>query len=199
MTIGAVVLCGGKSSRMGTSKAMLPFGDETMLQRVVRLVSSVTPQIVVVAAADQALPDLPDSVAIARDQAEAQGPLEGLRVGLSALPESCTGAFACSCDLPGLAPKAVEQMIAGLNDNLDIVVPKEGKFHHPLFAVYRCTVVPVIEALLAAERRRPVFLFDECRTKRIDVEELRAADPELNSFENMNTPEAYEAALEKYL
>ena len=41
MTAGGIVLCGGKSTRMGRSKALLPFGPETMLQRVVRLLGSV--------------------------------------------------------------------------------------------------------------------------------------------------------------
>jgi CTP:molybdopterin cytidylyltransferase MocA len=48
-----IVLCGGKSTRMGTSKALLPFGPETMLQRVVRLLSDIVSPIVAVAAAGQ--------------------------------------------------------------------------------------------------------------------------------------------------
>ena len=56
---GGIVLCGGKSSRMGTSKALLPFGPETMLQRVIRLLGELVSPIVAVAAAGQALPELP--------------------------------------------------------------------------------------------------------------------------------------------
>jgi molybdenum cofactor guanylyltransferase len=55
---GGIVLCGGRSTRMGSSKALLPFGPETMLQRVVRLLSSVVSPIVVVAAVNQELPEL---------------------------------------------------------------------------------------------------------------------------------------------
>ena len=65
---GGIVLCGGKSTRMGTSKALLPFGPETMLQRVVRLLSGVVSPIVVVAAVDQELPPLPSDVIITRDE-----------------------------------------------------------------------------------------------------------------------------------
>ena len=44
MRRGAIILCGGASSRMGRDKAWLPFGpDEVMLQRVVRLVGEVVP------------------------------------------------------------------------------------------------------------------------------------------------------------
>ena len=71
---------------MGTSKALLPFGDETMLQRVVRLLSTVVSPIVVVAAAGQSLPDLQADVIVTRDEQQGRGPLEGLRAGLKALP-----------------------------------------------------------------------------------------------------------------
>ena len=81
-------MCGGKSTRMGVPKATLPFGPETMLQRVVRLLGTVASPIVVVAARNQPLPPLPDEVRIARDEREAKGPLEGIRAGLSALPPS---------------------------------------------------------------------------------------------------------------
>ena len=62
MTAGGIVLCGGRSTRMGVPKATLPFGPETMLQRVVRLLGAVVSPIVVVAAREQSLPELPDDV-----------------------------------------------------------------------------------------------------------------------------------------
>ena len=88
MTAGGIVLAGGKSTRMGTSKALLPFGPETMLQRVVRILSSVVSPIVVVAAPAQELPDLPAHVIVTRDEREGRGPLEGLRAGLKATPST---------------------------------------------------------------------------------------------------------------
>ena len=59
MDVGGIVLCGGQSSRMGRPKALLPFGPEVMLERVVRILSAVARPIVVVAAPDQELPPLP--------------------------------------------------------------------------------------------------------------------------------------------
>ena len=46
MTVGGIILAGGKSTRMGTSKALLPFGGETMLQRVVRVLGGVVSPLV---------------------------------------------------------------------------------------------------------------------------------------------------------
>ena len=194
MTVGGIVLCGGKSTRMGTPKAMLPFGDETMLQRVVRILGTVVSPIVIVAARDQSLPQLPDSVRIARDEREAKGPLEGIRAGLSALPESIDAAYITSCDVPLLVPAFVERMIELMGDH-DIAVMEIDGFPHPLSAIYRRSTLPHVESLLAADRLRPVFLFDALRTRRVKPEEMTVADPALRTLRNLNTPDDYRAAL----
>ena len=194
MTIGGVVLCGGKSTRMGVPKATLPFGGETMLQRVVRLLTTVVSPIVVVAARDQVLPPLPDAVTITRDERDAKGPLEGIRAGLSALPPSIDAAYITSCDVPLLVPAFVERMITLLGD-YDIAVMEIDGFPHPLSAIYRRAVLPKVESLLEADRLRPVFLFDAVRTRRVTPEEMMAADPELRTLRNLNTPEDYRTAL----
>src|SRR6187431_2251988 len=87
-----IVLAGGQSTRMGTAKALLPFGPETMLQRVVRLLGTTVSPIVTVAAREQELPPLPAGTIVARDERDARGPLEGLRAGLKALPDSVDAA-----------------------------------------------------------------------------------------------------------
>ena len=194
MTAGGIVLCGGKSTRMGVPKATLPFGPETMLQRVVRLLGTVVYPIVAVAAREQSLPELPEGVIVARDEREAKGPLEGLRAGFRALPDSVDLAYATSCDVPLLVPGFVERMIELLGDQ-DIAVMEVDGFPHPLSAVYRRSVLPHIESLLAKDRLRPVFLFDAVRTRRVGMEEMVSVDRELRTLRNLNTREDYLAAL----
>jgi molybdopterin-guanine dinucleotide biosynthesis protein A len=189
-----IVLCGGKSTRMGTSKALLPFGPETMLQRVVRLLGTVVSPIVAVAAPDQVLPDLPADIILARDEREGRGPLEGLRAGLNALPEGASAAYVTSCDVPLLVPAFVTRMLE-LADGFDIAVMEIDGFAHPLSAVYRRTTLPDVEALLAQDRLRPAFLFERVRTRRVTPEEMRGVDPELQTLRNLNTREDYDAAL----
>jgi molybdenum cofactor guanylyltransferase len=190
---GGIVLCGGKSTRMGSPKASLPFGPETMLQRVVRLLGEVVEPIVVVAAADQNLPPLPSDVIVTRDEREARGPLEGLRAGLKALPPSIDSAYVTSCDVPLLVPDFVRQMI-DLARDYDIAVMEIDGFTHPLSAVYRRATLPFVEDLLARDRLRPVFLFEAVNTRRVRPEEM-TSDPELRTLRNLNTPEDYEGAL----
>jgi molybdenum cofactor guanylyltransferase len=194
MTVGGIVLCGGKSTRMGVPKATLPFGPETMLQRVVRLLNAIVSPVLVVAAREQSLPELPDHVLVARDEREARGPLEGLRAGLKALPSSIDAAYVTSCDVPLLVPAFVERMIELLGEH-DIAVMEIDGFPHPLSATYRRRVLPYIESLLEKERLRPVFLFDAVPTRRVLPEEMAAVDPQLRTLRNLNTREDYLAAL----
>jgi molybdopterin-guanine dinucleotide biosynthesis protein A len=179
---------------MGVPKATLPFGPETMLQRVVRLLGTVVSPIVAVAAREQVLPELPDSVIVTRDEREQRGPLEGLRAGLKALPGSVDIAYVTSCDVPLLVPGFVEHMIELMGDH-DIAVMEIDGFPHPLSAVYRRDVLPQVESLLAADRLRPVFLFDAVRTRRVRPEEMVSTDPQLLTLRNLNTREDYLAAL----
>jgi len=194
MAEAGIVLCGGKSTRMGSSKALLPFGSETMLQRVVRLLGQVVSPMVVVAAIDQELPALPRDVIVARDEREARGPLEGLRAGLKALPPDVDAAYVTSCDVPLLVPNFVRQMLE-LAHGYDIAVMEIDGFTHPLSAVYRQTTLPRIESLLAEDRLRPAFLFDAVRTRRVKPEEMTSADPQLHTLRNLNTREDYLGAL----
>jgi molybdopterin-guanine dinucleotide biosynthesis protein A len=165
-----------------------------MLQRVVRLLATVVSPIVVVAAREQELPELPSEVIVTRDERDARGPLEGLRAGLTGLAESVDAAYVTSCDVPLLVPAFVERMIDLLGDH-DIAVMEIDGFPHPLSAVYRRDTLPHIEALLAQDRLRPVYLFDAVRTRRVHAVDMMSVDPQLRTLRNLNTREDYLEAL----
>ena len=201
MRLGGVVLCGGKSSRMGTPKAWLDFGGELLLQRVVRRVAEVAEAVVVVAAPGQDVPPLPEGVAIVRDPVSGRGPLQGIGAGLDALAGRAEAAFVSSTDVPFLHPALIRRLVALRGDAYDIVAPRAQGHYHPLATVYGMEARAEIAALLAADRLRPFFLFERMRTLIADEAlllqgaELAAADPELRSLRNVNTPEEYAAAL----
>lgn len=176
---------------MGTPKHLLPFGDETMLQRVVSIVAEVVRPVVVVRAPDMELPDLPAGVLIAEDAAPGLGPLAGLSAGLHALNGRCEAAYATACDAPLLKPAVIRHLIDA-RAGAEIAVYREDRFHHVLAAVYSMDVLPRIDDLIAAERLRPFFLLEESNTRQIDVSAIRHIDPDGDSFKNANTPDDYE-------
>ena len=193
---GGIVLCGGQSRRMGTAKATLPFGPELMLARVVRLLRESVGPVVVVAARGQDLPKLPHNVTVAYDRRDECGPLEGLAVGLGALPREVDAAYATSCDVPLLNPAFVSRLIGCLGAH-DVVVPRDESHYHPLAAIYRTSVLGHVEYLISANRMRPFYLFERVSTLELGVEKLRDVDPDLDTLRNLNNPEEYLAALAK--
>jgi len=194
MKLGGIVLCGGQSRRMGRSKATLPFGGEAMLVRVVRRLGHAAHPLVVVAAPGQQLPALPPGVRVVRDRAPGCGPLEGLFCGLAALQSDAEAAYVAGCDVPLLESAFVSRMAEYLQEH-DVAVPVEGTFHHPLAAIYRTRVAPIVEQLLARHERRLVSLFDHVATCRVPVDRLRDVDPDLHSLRNINQPADYTSAL----
>jgi molybdopterin-guanine dinucleotide biosynthesis protein A len=191
----AVILCGGASQRMGRPKAWLPFGHERMLERVVRLAGTVARPIVVVAAADQVLPELGVDVAVVRDPAPGRGPLQGLAAGLGALADSVELVYATATDVPFLEPRWIGRLVE-LSDGYDLVIPFVGGYHHPLAALYRRhTVLPAIEGLLIEDRLRLSILVDAVKTRVVDESEMKSVDPELQTLRNLNSPEDYARAL----
>ena len=199
--LGAIVLCGGQSSRMGSPKAWLDFEGEPLLARVVRRIAEAADPIVVVAAPGQVIPSLPEEILVVRDLVNGRGPLQGIAAGFDALGGRVAAAFVSSTDVPFIHSALVRRLHALRGDSFDIAVPRAKDHYHPLSAIYGVEARPEIEALLAASRLRPFYLFERMRTIFADEalllegDELRAVDPELLSLENVNTPEEYAAAL----
>jgi molybdopterin-guanine dinucleotide biosynthesis protein A len=189
----AIVLAGGRSSRMGQPKALLLFDDQPLITHIVAALRRRFAEIVVVAAPGQDLPAMP--VTLVRDEVAYQGPVGGICYGLRA-----AGGDVCSvvsCDSAFLNIDLLSYLVSRIPDH-DVVVPHwQGRFQ-PLHAVYRRSVLPLLDAQLARGELRPVSLFDRVRTRRIDEEEIRRVDPEGASFFNMNTPEDYADALRRW-
>ena len=198
--VGAVVLAGGRSSRMGEPKALLEWHGSTLLRRVVGLVSrSCEGPVVVVRAAGQELPDLPPSVRVLDDEQEGLGPLQGVAVGLSALRDEVEHAFVCATDLPFLHPRFVRRLVRAAPGR-DVVLPVVGGFRQPLAAVYRTALAQRAQDLLAQDRRRVTFLLEDADVAALDepalLEDaaLQRLDPQLDSVLGVNDRQAYEQA-----
>src|SRR5215469_12977718 len=192
-----IVLAGGQSSRMGTPKAALEWHGSTLLRRSVGILARVTDgPVLVVRAPGQVLPDLPSQVGVVDDPREGLGPVQGL----AAVAGRADVAFVCSTDLPFLHPAFVRRVLRAADDGADVGLPVARGYPQPLAAAYRTTLAPVAERLVAQERLRPAFLFEECAVTRLNEADLRrdpvlaALDPELDSVLNINEPGDYQAA-----
>jgi molybdenum cofactor guanylyltransferase len=204
MVAAAVVLAGGRSSRMGSDKATLPWHGSTLLRHVCGLVArGVDGPVLVVRAPAQELPALPKGVDVLDDPTEGLGPLQGIAVGLAALEDRADVAFVCATDVPFLHPAFVGRVVracAAADPAVDVALPIAHGHAQPLAAAYRSALAPLAAKLVAADRLRPAFLFDECDVLRLDEDDLledadlQAADPQLDSVVNLNGPDDYAEA-----
>ncbi len=191
-----IVLAGGRSSRLGTPKAWLPFGPELMLQRVVRRLGEAVRPVVVAARTGQELPTLPPWVHMVHDQQEDRGPMEGLKMAMQWLQGRAEFAFVSGCDAPLLEPRFVNRMLE-LAVGFDIAVPHVHGFDEPLAAVYRINTLSKIRQLLAAGSYSVASLFDCVATRRVAVEDLSEVDLRLQSLVNVNDLASYRSVLEQ--
>ncbi|MGE2733131.1 molybdenum cofactor guanylyltransferase [Mycolicibacterium vaccae] len=183
--LAAVVLAGGASRRMGRDKATLPVtgpsGAQTMVERVVDVVSARCRPVFVVAAPGQALPDLPGATVL-RDQVRGLGPLPATGAGLRAA--ALTGleyAFVCAVDMPLLTDDVID-LLSGPAYRLrvDVVLPWDGRDHY-LAGIYRTALSATVTELIDAGHRSMRSLVERVDTQRIVL-------PEQPSLRNVNTP-----------
>lgn len=187
---------------MGTAKAALEWHGSTLLRRTVGIVGrGAGGAVVVVRAAGQDLPGLPQGTMVVDDPREGKGPVQGIAAGLAAIAGLAEAAFVCSTDMPFLHPAFVRRVLRVVReDGADVCLPIARGYPQPLAAAYRTSLAETAERLVKEDRLRPAFLFDECDVRRLDDAALKAdpvlaaLDPELDSVLNVNEPADYQAA-----
>ena len=177
------ILAGGKSSRYGTNKALVEVDGVHLIDRAVRVMKAVFKDITILTntPADYAFLDLP----MVEDIIRGLGPIGGIYTGLEIMPEEA--GFFVACDMPFLNEALLRHMVAVRGD-FDAVVPRMGWMLEPLHAIYTRECLPVIKASIDSHNYQILKCFEKFRIKYLDEEELRAFDPELRSFFNINQP-----------
>jgi molybdopterin-guanine dinucleotide biosynthesis protein A len=187
----AIVLAGGRGRRMKADKAGLDVGGRTLLEHVLAQVEPLVDEVLVSVSPGQS-PELPPRsdgwapMRLVADELPDRGPIGGVLAGLKAARNDAC--LVVACDIPEIDLDLVRELTrTACWSEITVPVGPSG-LHEPLFAVYRKSVVPAIEALLAAGVRSLLPLFDRCRTAVVQFE-----DP--GRIRNLNTREDYEAYL----
>jgi molybdenum cofactor guanylyltransferase len=186
-----VILAGGLSRRMGQDKATLPAGDGTLLEHLARRLAPVVDETII--AGGSVHPPF-EGARVVPDHQSGLGPLAGILAGLTAAREPHV--WVVGCDLPDVEP-ALGVLLGGLAGDYEAVVPRPDHEPEGVCALYVRELAPRIEALLAAGERSIKSLLDRSAVRYLGSSELRAVDPELRSFHNINTPADYEAWLRR--
>lgn len=183
MNLGLIILAGGKSSRMGTDKAFLPWGDNSFIESTIAKAQQYGfTDIIVVTNKKVNFKHL--TVTIIEDIYPQCGPLSGIHAGLTY--GNSKGYFVISCDMPLLDFAVLDQLTPYFNDKVEAVIPSyQGKIQ-PLAAIYHKSCAKVIKTmLLYQDERRVRKLFERVVTKFVESSYFA------NKFFNVNTPNEF--------
>lgn len=190
-----IILCGGKSKRMGKDKGSLVLEGRPMLLHVLDTASSIADEIILVLRDDEQeerykkiIDGNYDSIDIIKDKMTDKGPLVGILTGLSAIKSDY--AQVLPCDSPFVSEDFLLKMfkIAGEDDFEALVPVGDDDKIEPLHSIYKKDVKDAISILLNEEKRDIQSLIKQINTIYVDIREL---DPTKKSFKNINTIEDF--------
>jgi len=182
-------MAGGKSKRMGQDKAWIELDGEPLITRVATVLARVADEVFIVAN-EPRYASL--GLRVVKDGYPEGGALGGIATGVGAAAYDTV--LVAACDMPFLSAD-VWRVLLGHAGDADIVIPRIGGEYETLHAIYTKACVPHMARALAENRLRVIAFFDQVRVHAIEEPELRAVDPTLRAFTNVNTPEELASAL----
>lgn len=187
----AVILAGGKSSRMGSDKLLLPLGRRPVIAHVIEIVRPLFAECVVVTDHTEKYSSF--GVRVVSDILTdlEKNSLAGIHAGLCAAKSRY--ALVLAGDMPFVRPEVLTALCR-LCDGYDAAVPREGPHLQPLCAVYHRGCLGVMEEMISLRKYKISEALARLRVNYVDGGSLLRLDPDGMSFFNINTPKDYELA-----
>ena len=195
ISVSAAILAGGKSRRMGSDKALLSIGGQTMLEAVSARVSAVAQDVFVVADDGAKYREL--GLRVVEDAIPGAGSLGGVYAALlNARHEQC---LVVACDMPLLNIELLRYLVQ-LAGRHDVVIPSLGAGRsdqggdetlETMHAIYRTASLRSLERRIQAGDFKIAAALDDLVILRVREETIRRFDPHLHSFFNVNTPQDF--------
>jgi molybdopterin-guanine dinucleotide biosynthesis protein A len=192
----AIILCGGKSARLGSDKAMLMIDGTPMIARMIRRVSPVVDEIII-AARDQGqgryiTEAISNDLKVVYDPVTGYGPVAGIFAGIQASESEYSVCLAC--DLPHINPDVIDALFGYAEDDdgdADAAIPLHSNgMIEALHAVYGRPMIHACQSAMENKEhtvRSAISLLK--RAVFVPTELLRSFDPDLRTFLNVNYPE----------
>jgi molybdopterin-guanine dinucleotide biosynthesis protein A len=182
--LSVVILAGGKSSRMGQDKALLPVGGQRIVDRIVAQLGRHGSETIVIT-------NTPDDyrflgLPLFGDVLPDKGALGGLYTAL--YHASQPYALVVACDMPFVNQPLLDHL-RGLAPQHDAVVPRLNGEAEPFRAIYSRACLGPMRAALDAGKMRVISFFPEVRVRFVDEPEIDQFDREHLTFFNVNTPD----------
>ncbi len=181
----AVILAGGKSTRMGFDKQILKINENKMIDIIIKKLREEFEEVIVVSNKPEYY-NLRHKVVT--DEIKERGPLSGIHVGLkNALSEYV---YFVACDMPHINSDYIKYIKNEITDiNVDCCITRYGEWIEPFNSFYNKSMIRDIEEYLNKGRRSIFRLVDKLNCYYISEEKARTFSPNWNMFLNLNTKE----------
>ena len=177
----ALILAGGKSSRLGRDKAFERVNQYGMLENAIITLADCFPEIIV-GANDEAYGSLGKKVV--PDYYAGRGPLGGIHAVLKA--SSFETNFLVACDMPFINVDLALYLVS-LASGYDAVIPRQGVYFQQLFSVYNKSCLPAVERQLESGRNKVASFFEQVNVRFVEVTDLQQFGSPDKIFFNVNT------------
>jgi molybdopterin-guanine dinucleotide biosynthesis protein A len=192
LPVTALILCGGRSKRMGRPKAFLPFAGTTIIEHLLGVTKLVFDETFLVSNEPEMFNHL--EVDVVKDILPYRGPLGGILSGL--LVARNEHVFILACDMP-LVNRRLMRCLSAQRHDSDVVVLSHAEGIEPLLGVYSKTCIkPLEESLFAGNLKVHEFL-TSLNAKVYEYKETQSDSGELPIYFNVNTPQDYSEVLTK--
>jgi molybdenum cofactor guanylyltransferase len=187
----ALILCGGKSLRMGRPKAFLPYKGTTMIAHIIDTVQDIFSEVFLVTNEPQWFEDL--GVDIVKDILPHRGPLGGILSGL--LVASNQYSFVLACDMPFIDKKLIGEMLCHQQDS-DVLVLAHENGIEPLIGIYsKSCIKPMEESLFTKDPTLHDFVSGLNAKTFFYNDSKHRASQDIPPYFNIDTPQDYTRAV----
>ena len=190
----AIILAGGKSSRMGFDKQFLEIDEHKLMDSIISKLDTQFREIILVTNKPDRYKHL--SHKVITDIIIGNGPLSGIHAGL--MEASSRYSFVMACDMPNINMDYVRYMISCIEDrDIDgcVTIGKDGV--EPFSGFYSKRIVEKVESHLKKGKRSMHYLLDDLQIHYIKENIARQFSPDWDMFLNLNTIEDVGIYIEK--
>jgi len=189
MKVTGIILAGGKSSRMGTDKAMLQINEHSFLQHCYNVLNEMCDEIIISSANEKH--ELPNTKRVS-DIYPDKGPLGGLHAAISASQNKIN--LCLSVDTPFVTTELLKWMLDRQNGDNSFFIKEAGRFH-PLIGIYHKNTLDQIESAIKNNQLRTSELIQNLPHDWQHTEIYEHYH--FGLLANINTQEEYEKALNR--
>ncbi len=189
MSISAIILAGGRATRMGgVDKGLVQLQQKPLIQHVIKRLKPQVDEIIINANREIKQYQALGYPVLCDEQADFIGPLAGFSLGLKHAKHDHL--LTVPCDSPLLPPELAKRLMQELiENNADIAVATNDGNAHPVFSLCKKNVLPSLTEYLASGERRVSAWQKSQKYIEVDVSDVADAFINLNTFEDLSSLE----------